>query len=676
MATTSRQIALFGTEDWKQIYKTYKDADFQSFNFETMRKTFIDYLQQHHPETFNDFTESSEFIAMLDLMAFMGQSLSFRNDLNTRENFLDTAERRDSVTRLAKLVGYNAKRNESSRGFLKISSISTTENIIDYNQNSIGNLTIRWNDKTNVDWQEQFTMILNAALVNSQKIGSPGHTADLFGIRTDEYEINMTDGFLPIIPFKSNVDGVGMDFEIVNGTSVNKSYIYEPTPQEDGQLNMLYRNDNLGFDGPNTGYFFYFKQGILKSEDFNFNDQIANRKYNIPVNGVNNADVWLFKVDPNTNKREQWTQVDSIYSTHDEQSTSEDRQLYSVTSRTNDQITLLFGDGIFSTIPLGTFRSYVRSSNGLEYVINNNEMQGVSISIGYISKNGRAETLSITLDLTQPVSNSKSKENLTDIKRKAPARFYTQDRMVNGEDYNNFPYTSFNSIIKSKAVNRTNIGASRYLDLIDPTGKFSSINTFGADGLFYEDSSESTFTFAFNDKNDIQSVILNQVEPFISSRGMAHFYYSEFPRVSLSTVDILWHQSTTFTNETTGYYLDSRGISQAIGTYAVDKKKYIIDGALIRYVPPTGFHFTSQNRLSSGLSSAPGDKDDIWVSIKDVELDGTNFGLGNLEDGTGPVILNNFVPTGALPIDIIPPFNTDLSILPTNDKRRNRFKRS
>ena len=73
MATTSKHSTIFGTEDWKSIYKTYNQADFQSYNFETLRKSFIDYLKQHHPESFNDFVESSEFIALIDLMAFMEQ---------------------------------------------------------------------------------------------------------------------------------------------------------------------------------------------------------------------------------------------------------------------------------------------------------------------------------------------------------------------------------------------------------------------------------------------------------------------------------------------------------------------------------------------------------------------------------------------------------------------------
>jgi hypothetical protein len=41
MATTSRQTTIFGIEDWKRIYQTYREADFQSYNFETLRKSFI-----------------------------------------------------------------------------------------------------------------------------------------------------------------------------------------------------------------------------------------------------------------------------------------------------------------------------------------------------------------------------------------------------------------------------------------------------------------------------------------------------------------------------------------------------------------------------------------------------------------------------------------------------------
>ena len=84
MATTTRQTAIFGVEDWKRIYQTYQEADFQSYDFETLRKSFVDYLRLYYTETINDYIESSEFIDLLDVISFMGQSLALLKYLNTR----------------------------------------------------------------------------------------------------------------------------------------------------------------------------------------------------------------------------------------------------------------------------------------------------------------------------------------------------------------------------------------------------------------------------------------------------------------------------------------------------------------------------------------------------------------------------------------------------------------
>ncbi|MFY8204544.1 MAG: His/Gly/Thr/Pro-type tRNA ligase C-terminal domain-containing protein, partial [Actinomycetes bacterium] len=46
-----------------------------------------------------------------------------------------------------------------------------------------------------------------------------------------------------------------------------------------------------------------------------------------------------------------------------------DKKIFSVNSRFNDQVTYIFGDGVFSEVPVGPFRAYVRSSNAQTYVI-------------------------------------------------------------------------------------------------------------------------------------------------------------------------------------------------------------------------------------------------------------------------------------------------------------------
>ena len=108
MATTDRQNRLLVAEDWRKIYQAFQQADFKSYDFETLRRTMVAYLRENYPDDFNDFVESSEYVALIDLIAYISQALSFRVDLNARENFLETAERRNSVLRLARLINYNA----------------------------------------------------------------------------------------------------------------------------------------------------------------------------------------------------------------------------------------------------------------------------------------------------------------------------------------------------------------------------------------------------------------------------------------------------------------------------------------------------------------------------------------------------------------------------------------
>jgi hypothetical protein len=660
MATTSRQTAIFGVEDWKRIYQTYREADFQSYDFETLRKSFVDYLRLYYPETFNDYIESSEFIALLDVMAFMGQSLAFRTDLNTRENYLDTAERRDSVVKLANLVSYTAKRNTEASGYLKVFSVSTTENLTDYNGINLANLTVNWADPTNLDWQEQFITIINASLTNAQKFGNPGNRQTILGVDTQEYTINLVPGFLPVIPYTATVDTVNMPFEVVNATSIGEDFVYEPPPLPNGQFNVLFRNDQQGFLSDNTGFFFLFKQGVLQNQDFNLPERIDNRAVAINIEGINNTDIWLYQLDNLGNIAGFWERVQSVYAAAVEQLAPGTRDIYSVSSRTNDQITLNFGDGIFATIPVGTFRTYVRASNGLTYIINPVEMQSVSVPISYISRTGQIETLTFTCGITEPVTNAQARETIAEIKQRAPAQYYTQNRMVNGEDYTNFPFTQYNSILKSTAINRASIGTSRYLDLVDGTGKYSSTNTFASDGALYESDNLYTFQFSWLTNNDISDAVINQINPLALRAGLQQFYYANFPRPNLAVLNYTWNQSTSITNETTGYFENELGNPVSIGAFASNDTRYITEGSLVEFAAPTGYYFTATNRLAVGTPIQPDEKLTIWASPTAVYLAGTAQGLGNLPSGVGPVVLNNYVPTGAIPVQVIPVFTTDI----------------
>ena len=667
MATSTRQSALFGVNDWKAIYQTFNQADFRSFDYETLRKSFIDYLRAYYPETFNDYIESSEFIALLDVMAFMGQGLAFRNDLNARENFIDTAERRDSVIKLANLVSYTPKRNLEAQGYLKVTSIRTTQNIIDLNGFNLGNVPVLWNDPANPNWLEQYNTIINAALINTQRVGLPANTAQILGVKTDEYTLQIPAGTLPVVPFSNLVNGLNMNFELCSVSTVGTDYVYEIPPAPTNIFNMLYRNDKLGYGSPNTGFFFYFKQGSLTNFDFTLQNQISNQVIDIgDIQGVNNTDTWLYQVSQVNGTFGLWKKVDNIYADAYLQTESSVKQIYSVNSRFNDQVSYIFGDGVFSQIPVGTFRAYVRAGNALTYTIQPTELQGLSVAINYVSRVGRVETLTLGLSLQVPVSNAQVRESLANIKQRAPSRYYTQNRMVNGEDYNNFPYTLYSSIIKSKAINRSSVGVSKNLDLLDPTGKYSSTNSYANDGGIWLNNTNGYATLTITSTGDIITFLTGTLAAILSDKRTSQYYIQNYTRYSINTASgdgtLYWNTSTVDANSLSGYFYNITNGGEnpiPVGTYSTYNAKYITPGALLKFIAPSGYYFDSNNRLVSGVAS-PSDITYIWTTVLNVIGDGFNNGLGQFANGLGPITLNGYVPAEAILTTVIPSFSNTL----------------
>lgn len=665
MATSSRQSGLFGVNDWKAIYQTFSEADFRSYDYETLRKSFIDYLRLYYPETYNDYIESSEFIALLDVMAFMGQGLAFRNDLNTRENFLDTAERRDSVIKLATLVGYTPKRNSCAAGYMKVTSVRTTEGVVDANGTNLSNVPILWNDPANSNWLDQMNSVINATLVDAQKIGRPGNVADILGVTTSEYSIRIPNNTLPIVPFASVIDGQSMNFELVSSTSIDEDYIYEIPPAPSGKLNMLYRNDRLGFGSPNTGFMFYFKQGSLQNYDFTLQQAISNQSINIDIQGINQTDTWLYQRNTD-NSLQLWDQVENVYADAYLQTETSSKKIFSVGSRANDQVSYIFGDGVFSEIPVGTFRAFVRSSNALTYTIEPSEMNGIAVSITYLSRQGRNETLTLTLQLPLTVSTAQGRESLASIKQRAPTRYYTQNRMVNGEDYTNFPYTLYNSIVKSKAINRSSIGISKSLDLLDPTGKYSSTNSFGSDGALYQSGTDGFLSLTVANTSDIIQFFTADLAAALALNKATQYYIQNYPRYTYPGAGeptLYWKTSSVESSSESGYlYSVSGSLEQPapLGTFTTTNAKYVTPGAILKFTAPVGYYFDSNNRLVAGVPGI-GDTTFIWSTVLNVVGDGSNNGAGTFANGQGPVTLNGYVPDGVTITQIIPVFDNSLS---------------
>ena len=664
---------LLVSEDWKKIYQSFRNADFKSYDFETLRRTMISYLQENYPEEFNDFIDSSEYIALIDLIAYLGQNLSFRIDLNARENFLETAQRRDSILRLAQLVSYNPTRNIPANGFLKVTSVSTSDTVFDSNGINLSDTSIAWNDPTNPDWYQQFINIMNSAM--SSNFGTPAAKSTISGIGTERYNISSTNEDAPIFGFSKNINGVSMTFEVVPATFDNKDFIYEAAPEPATPFSLIYKNDNQGSASSNTGFFAHFRQGTLNMARFTLDNPVPNEIVGINTPDINDSDVWLWQLDKNGNFSTLWDKVPSltgnniIYNSLNKNL----RNLYAVSSRDDDEIDLNFTDGVFGNLPKGEFRLFYRQSNGLNYTVTPEQMSGVVISIPYLNPIGQTHTLQLTLSLQYTVDNSAGPESNASIQLRAPQAYYTQDRMITAEDYNIAPLTkSGPNVLKVKSVNRISSGVSKYFELSDVSGKYSKTNIFANDGILYKEFTDNKLVFTFtnntNNRSEVVSFIRNSLAPLVSSSGVRSLYLDKYALVDLSFASFTWNEVNKLPNESRGYFVEGTAPAP-IGMLSQGNLKYLVPGTNIRLDAPQGKYFDQKNNLKNipnGIIPSAG-RSYIWSSIKQIIGDSYNGGQGSLDDGTGPVIFNSRVPTGSKLSSAIPKYPSMMSYALENE---------
>ena len=657
MSVTNRQNRLLLAEDWKRVYQTFRNADFRSYDFDGLRRTMIAYIRENYPEDFNDYIDSSEYLALIDLIAFLGQNISYRIDLNSRENFLELAERRESVLRVARLLSYNPKRNQTANGLIKFEAVSSSEEIVDSNGTNLANQTVVWNDPANPDWREQFEKILNAALPVNSTIGRPVKKDTVEGVLTHQYRYRASNTDVPVYSYNKNIDGRNLPFQITS-VDVIDGVISEEPPLPGNSLAFLYRDDGRGPGSANSGYFGHFRQGTLDQGTFTVNTPSTNQTISVDATNVNHSDVWLYKLNSIGAESELWTKVEAVEGNNIVYNSLRKsvRNIYAVLTQSQDKINLMFSDGVFGNLPNGDFRVYYRTSINQAYSIIPADMTSVGIAIPYTSAVGNQETLNVTLSLKYTVDNATTTETNVSIRENAPATYYTQNRMVTGEDYQVAPLRISQEIVKVKSVNRASSGISRYFDLLDSTGKYSSTNLFGNDGVVYKETLTKYKNFVYTTKVDLEGIVEEVIQPILAEKQLLNYYLTNFPKTIVSDLGASWVQTTKGTNQTTGHFEDVDGTRFQVAGFTGSALRFLEEGTLIKFLAPDGYHFMTDGTLMLGDPDHIGALDYKWVKVVSIVGDGA---VDNT-DGSGPIILNDIIPSTAVLQQIVPKFSKTL----------------
>lgn len=667
MAQNIRQTNLFAAEDYTVVYESYVNANFQAYDYDTIRTSMIDYVRNTYPENFNDWIESSEFVAILDLVAQFGHNLAYRIDLNARNNFLSTATRQDSVYKLAEFLGYQPRRNTTAFGKMKIVGVKTNEAVIGSAGTSLGGREIRFESSDNINNLDDFITVMNSVMELNSQFGSPKKQLIIDGQQHQFYDLNSTANQIKF-DVSGIANGESTSYNIVNlDYDTNSLNIVEKDPNPNSAFGLVYKNDGKGLGSTGTGFFFGVKQGTLQFKDFNIENPVDSLTLDIDVDNINQTDVWVQSIEADGSVIKHWSRVRDVNGENIIYNNINNgvRDIFSVKTRKNNQISVRFPEKTFGNLPKNTVRVWYRTSVNSTYVVRPEDLANKKISMSYVGQDGNVYTAVFSLQLKTNIVTASSNESLDSIKENAPKSYAAQDRMITASDYNNILQSQTGGVLKIKTLNRTFSGHSRYVDFMDPTGTYSSLNIFGNDGVL---SRVNKLASTSTSQNETPFRIFEKhIKPLLNNDELINLYYDKFKDsfASLKTaasyepnitpgVDFgknsafIWNSpSDTATGATTGYFTQ-RLLTDIlrVGKSQTNYLKYFTVGSLVKFV------------LADGSTK--------WANVIDVFADGLGVEFTGVQagrssglrpGGKGAIALDQIIPSGSVIDTIYPAFS-------------------
>ena len=86
-----------------------RDINYLSKDFNSIKADLIDYVKRHFPSDWRDFNDASGGMALLELIAYVGDILSFNIDRQVNEAYINRAVELKNIVSLAQNFGYKPK---------------------------------------------------------------------------------------------------------------------------------------------------------------------------------------------------------------------------------------------------------------------------------------------------------------------------------------------------------------------------------------------------------------------------------------------------------------------------------------------------------------------------------------------------------------------------------------
>ena len=109
----------------RESLKEIRNISYLSKDFDSIKQDLIEYLKQNFPESWQDFNEASGGMAILELIAYIGDQMSFYIDRQANETFINRAVEEKNIIALSKSLGRKPKFVTPATVNLSVSAVMT-----------------------------------------------------------------------------------------------------------------------------------------------------------------------------------------------------------------------------------------------------------------------------------------------------------------------------------------------------------------------------------------------------------------------------------------------------------------------------------------------------------------------------------------------------------------------
>jgi hypothetical protein len=157
-----------------------KTVQYLNRDFDSLKAQLINFAKIYYPNTYNDFTEASPGMMLIEMASYVGDVLSFYIDNQIQENFLQFAKQRKNLLAIAYSFGYSPKVTSASSVNVNIyqavpSILSNSEYVPDFGyalileegtqlQSSINNVAFYINEK--IDFSNSGSSPIDISVLN------------------------------------------------------------------------------------------------------------------------------------------------------------------------------------------------------------------------------------------------------------------------------------------------------------------------------------------------------------------------------------------------------------------------------------------------------------------------------------------------------------------------------